>query len=75
MDHPFVGDLSHLSIDELVAKISSLSKALSFSTRSMNYGMANQVQMALNSYRSELNRQQSKLLDGEDAITGSIDIT
>jgi hypothetical protein len=75
MDHPFVGDLSHMSIDELIAKISSLSKSLAFTSRSGNYGMANQIQMALNSYRSELNRQQAKLLEDDGAITGTIDIT
>jgi hypothetical protein len=75
MEHPFVGDLSHMSIDELIEKISSLSKAIAFTSRSGNYGMANQIQMALNSYRGELNRQQAKLLEGDDALTGTIDIT
>jgi hypothetical protein len=75
MEHPFVGDLSHLSLEELTEKVNSLNKKLAFSSRSMNYQMANQIQMALESYRSELNRKQQALLDDEDAITGQIDIT
>lgn len=75
MEHPFVGDLSHLSLEELTEKVNSLNKKLAFTTRAMNYSMANQIQMALQSYRSELNKKQRELLDDDDTITGQIDIT
>ena len=75
MNHPFVGDLSNLSMEDLVEKVSKLTKNLAFATRSGNYGMANQIQMVLEDYRSELNRQQRKLLEDDEAITGKIDIT
>jgi hypothetical protein len=75
MEHPFVGDLSHLSMEELTEKINSLNNKLAFSSRSMNYSMANQIRMVLECYRSELNKQHQKLLEDDTAITGKIDIS
>jgi hypothetical protein len=75
MEHPFVGDLSSNTMEELTEKINSLTKKLSFASRSGRYDMTNQIQMVLESYRSELNRKQRALLEGEEAITGSIDIS
>jgi hypothetical protein len=74
MDHPFVGDLSNLSMEELTEKINTLGKALSFAARSGKYQLAEQVQLALNSYRAELGRQQRRLIDDGDAVTGVINI-
>jgi hypothetical protein len=75
MDHPFVGDLSNLSMEELTEKISTLGKALSFASRSGKYQLAEQVQLALNSYRTELGKQQRRLIEDGDAVTGVINIT
>lgn len=75
MEHPFVGNLSDKSMDELTESINKLNKSLAFSMRSNRYDMANQIKMILETYRSELNRQQRKLLEDDGAITGSIDIT
>ena len=76
MEHPFVGNLSDKSMDELTEVISKLNKNLAFAARSGRYDMASQIQMALESYRSELNRQQKKLLDEDGSfISGKIDIT
>lgn len=75
MEHPFVGDLSDMSIEQLTEKISALGKALSFTARTGKYEIAQQIQLAINSYRSELNRQQQKLIEDDSAITGSINIT
>ena len=75
MNHPFIGDLSHLSMDDLVEKVSTLTKNMAYCTRSGNYAMANQIQMVLENYRAELNRQQRKLLEDDEAITGKIDIS
>lgn len=74
MDHPFVGDLSNLSMEELTEKINTLGKALSFAARSGKYQLAEQVQLALNSYRAELGRQQRRLIEDGDAVTGVINI-
>lgn len=75
MEHPFVGNLSDKSMDELTEAISKLNKSLAFSLRSNRYDMANQIRMILETYRAELNRQHQKLLEDDSAITGSIDIT
>ena len=75
MEHPFIGDLSGKSMEELTDAVNKLYKQMAFATRGMNYSMANQIQMALNTYRAELNRQQAKLLDDSDSVLGAIDIT
>lgn len=75
MDHPFVGDLSNLSMEQLTEKISSLNKGMSYCMRTSNYDMARQIDMALSSYRTELNRQQRQLLDDGETVTGQINIT
>lgn len=75
MEHPFAGDLSALSIEELTEKINSLGKNLSFASRMGRYDLMNQVRMLMESYRSELNRQQQLLLDDDETLTGKIDIS
>jgi hypothetical protein len=76
MEHPFVGNLSDKSMDELTEVISKLNKNLAFASRSGRYDMASQIQMVLESYRGELDRQQKKLLEEDGSfITGKIDIT
>ena len=76
MEHPFVGNLSDKSMDELTEVISKLNKNLAFASRSGRYDMASQIQMVLESYRSELNRQQKQLLEEDGSfIDGKIDIT
>jgi hypothetical protein len=76
MEHPFVGNLSDKSMDELTEVISKLNKNLAFASRSGRYEMASQIQMVLESYRGELDRQQKKLLEEDGSfIDGKIDIT
>lgn len=75
MEHPFVGDLSNKSMEELTETINKLNKNMSFAARTGRYEMANQIQMVLESYRSELNRQHQRLLEADKSITGKIDIS
>lgn len=75
MEHPFVNNLSDKSMEQLTEAINKLNKQMAYAARGRNFGMANQIQMVLSDYRAELNRQQAKLLDGEDSLTGVIDIT
>jgi Skp family chaperone for outer membrane proteins len=53
MEHPLVGELSHLTTDELSAKISELNKKLSIAARTGNAHLCNQLRMALESYNTK----------------------
>jgi hypothetical protein len=57
MQHPFINDLSHLSIEDLQDKITDLTSKLSFSSRMNNQTMNHQIMMVLDSYRTEYNKR------------------
>lgn len=59
--HPFIGDLSNLTIDELGNKIAELNKRLSWASRTNNSVLINQLHMILASYRAEYNTKQAQL--------------
>jgi hypothetical protein len=61
--HPFINDLSGLTLEELGEKISNLNKQLSFMSRMNKPEMVGQIQMALVSYRAEYLRRQQELWD------------
>jgi hypothetical protein len=58
MEHPLIGNLDELTIDELTTKISELSGKLNIAARTGNAHLCNQIRMALESYR---NKYQEKL--------------
>ena len=58
MEHPLIGSLDELTVDELSSKVNELSNKLSIATRSGNGHLCNQIRMALESYR---NKYQEKL--------------
>jgi hypothetical protein len=60
MEHPLIGNLDDLSIDDLSAKVSDLNNKLSIAVRTGNGHLCNQIRMALNSYQ---NKYQEKLQD------------
>ena len=51
MEHPLIGDLNNLSIDDLGARISDLNKKLSIAMRSGNAYLCNQLRMAIESHQ------------------------
>lgn len=51
MEHPLIGDLSNLSAEELLTRISDLNKKLSIAMRSGNGHMCNQLRMAIESHQ------------------------
>lgn len=57
MQHPFINDLSDKSIDELQTTINDLTKKLTFVYRTQNGPMINQIQMVLESYKSEYSKR------------------
>ena len=50
MEHPLIGNISDLTLEELSGKVSELQKKLSIVQRSGNGHLANQIRMALESY-------------------------
>ena len=50
MEHPLIGDISHLSVDELGSKVSELQKKMAIAQRSGNGHLTNQIRMAYESY-------------------------
>jgi hypothetical protein len=76
MTHPMIGDISDKTTDELVEILSNLNKKLSFASRTNNYGMFNQLQMAINTYRIEMSKRDSEMFDDQpDDLLGTIDIS
>ena len=50
MEHPLIGDLSSLTLDELSAKVSDLNKKLTMAMRTGNGHLCNQIRMAIESH-------------------------
>ena len=71
MEHPLIGDISSLTVEELGTKVSELQKKLSIAQRSGNGHLSNQIRMALESY---YNVYQAKLQESyQKANTTNID--
>jgi hypothetical protein len=50
MEHPLIGDLSSLTMDELGEKIADLNRKLSMAMRTGNGHLCNQIRMAIESH-------------------------
>jgi hypothetical protein len=61
MEHPFISDLSNLSMDDLQEKISELNKRLAFVARMNNSSMYGQMLMVLDSYNTEYNKRMNEM--------------
>ena len=60
MEHPLIGDLSELTLDELGEKIADLNRKLSMAMRTGNGHLCNQIRMAIESHNV---KYQEKLQD------------
>lgn len=73
MEHPLISDLSDLTAEELLEKITELNKKLSIAMRSGNAYLCNQLRMAIESYQT---KYQEKLRGGPGtAFDDVIDIS
>ncbi len=63
MEHPLIGDLSNLSLDEISNKVTELNKKLSIAMSSGNGHLCHQLRMALESYNA---KYQQKLKETHD---------
>jgi len=51
MEHPLIGDLNNLTLDELSTKVADLNSKLSMAMRTGNGHLCNQLRMAIESYQ------------------------
>ena len=77
MEHPLIGDISGLKIEEIQHKISELNKRLSFAYKTGNGALIHQLNMVLNAYNQEYQNKLAKLMPkGDDDKYGDkIDIS
>ena len=61
MQHPFIGDLSDKTMEELSTTITDLTKKLSFAYRSQNGPMIHQLGMVMESYKAEYNTKMDEM--------------
>ena len=62
MQHPFISDLSDKSLEDLQTTISSLMTKLNFAYRTGNGPLMHQLNMALDSYKSEYAKKMDDLI-------------
>ena len=78
MEHPLVGNLDDLNIDQLSTQISDLSRKLGIASRTGNAHLCNQIRMALESYQNKyhekLQSDYTKKLAAAKIDTTKIDI-
>jgi hypothetical protein len=78
MEHPLIGKLDELSVDQLSSQISDLSRKLGIASRTGNAHLCNQIRMALESYQNKyhekLQADYAKKLEAAKIDTNKIDI-
>ena len=62
MQHPFINDISDQTLEELQTTISSLMNKLTFAYRTGNGPLIHQLQMAVESYRSEYFKKMDEMV-------------
>ena len=67
MEHPLIGNIDDLTIDELSSKITELSGKLNIATRMGNAHLCNQLRMAIETFQ---NKFQSRLQESYKKIDG-----
>ena len=67
MEHPLIGDINDLTVEQLTERITDLHKKLGIAARSCNAHLSNQIRMALETYQ---NKYQQKLQEQYQAQTG-----
>jgi hypothetical protein len=79
MEHPLIGNIDSMTIDQLQNKISELNKKLSIAHRSGNSHLTNQIRMALetfnNKYREKIADTYSKKSKDDPDFSDKIDIS
>jgi hypothetical protein len=78
MEHPLIGNIDHLSTDELSSKITDLNRKLNVATNTGNAHLCDQIRMALttfqNKYQERLRAENEQQLRNANIDTTKIDI-
>lgn len=62
MTHPFISDLSNLTLEELQNKISDLMNKLNFAYRTGNSSLIHQLLMVIDSYKLEYSKKMDEMI-------------
>jgi hypothetical protein len=65
MEHPLIGNIDHLTEDQLSEKINELNKKLNMAIRSGNGHMCNQLRMAIESFQSKYQQKIQEARKGQ----------
>jgi hypothetical protein len=60
MEHPLIGNLDELTIEQLSEKINDLHRKLSVAHRSGNGYLCDQIRMAIESYSNKMRQRQDE---------------
>jgi ribosomal protein L29 len=74
MRHPFINDLSNKNMEELQDTITKLNSKLNFAYRMQNSAMIQQLNMIIDSYKSEYNKRMDALYKKQN-LDNRINIT
>ena len=75
MEHPLIGDLNDLSIDDLSARISELHKKLSFAMQTGNGHLCDQIRMAIESHQIKYQEKLQESYKNNNNFGNKIDIS
>jgi hypothetical protein len=65
MEHPLIGNIDHLTEEELSEKINELNRKLTMAIRSGNGHMCNQLRMAVESFQSKYQQKLQEARKGQ----------
>ncbi len=78
MEHPLIGNLDTLTVEELGSRVSELQKKLGIASRTGNAHLCNQIRMAIENYQNKYNEkmqeQYERQLKNSNMSDGKIDI-
>jgi len=74
MEHPFITDLSHFTLEQLQEKITEIQGKLTFAYRTGNSALIHQLNMVFESYKKAHTKKMDELID-KSKVKTKIDIT
>jgi hypothetical protein len=77
MEHPLIGNIDELTLDDLTNKVSELNNKLNIVSRTGNAHLCNQIRMALETYQNKYQerlRASYKNEGGDSDFTNKINI-